>query len=619
MAVYRLRYMLVLAFSLACTVSNLKAQSTADTLLIDEVVISASRIEVARKNIPVTVSIIDRQQIEMSHESAVLPVLGHRVPGMFVTERGVTGFGIGSGSAGQISMRGVGGTAPNTHVLVLVDGHPQFQGMFAHPMPDAYVSSDIEKVEVIRGPASILYGSNAMAGAINIITRQQKQEGFSGNARISYGSFNTQKYMGSGGFKDGRFSVFASVNHDRTDGHRDTSDFRIVNGYVKAGYEINNHFSVVADVSLADFNSEDPGTIYNPAFFGIDILRGRTSLAIKNRFEKTEGGLIFFYNFGNHDFTDGWISEDYHTGITVYQGLQLFKDNRITIGADYKKVAGRAISGAPVATNVWHDMTDIAAYTYMQQTLLARLILTAGLRIENNSMFGMETVPQAGVSYFANEKVSLKGSLSKGFRSPTLMELYLFAPNPDLKPERMMNYELGIRRQCSCSRTQFEFTVFLIEGNNVIEVVPNPTPPPPMKRQNVGTFSNKGFEVELEWLASNRLMFHTNYTYIDLNAPRLAAPKHMFFAEGTYTAGAFRANLALQRIADLYTQIPGPANNNVALKESYTLTNLMLSYKATKNIEFFVSGKNLLDQSYTINYGYPMPGIHFMTGIHARW
>ena len=600
------------------TVCSIQAQSPADTLLIDEVVISASRIEVARKNVPVTVSIINRQQIEMSQESAVLSVLSHRVPGMFVTERGATGFGIGSGSAGQISMRGVGGTAPNTQVLVLIDGHPQFQGMFAHPFPDAYVSSDVEKVEVIRGPASILYGSNAMAGAINIITKEQKQPGFSGNARVSYGSFNTQKYMASGGFKEGRFSIFASVNHDRTDGHRDTSDFRIVNGYVKAGYELNQHFTIGADFSLADFNSEDPGTIYNPSFFGIDILRGRASFSIKNHFDKTEGGLIAFYNFGTHEFTNGWISEDYHTGLSVFQGLSLFRNNQLTVGADLKKVAGIANSGVPGAADVWQDMTDIAGYAFMQQTILNRMILTAGLRLENNSMFGTETVPQAGVSFFANEKVTLKGSLSKGFRSPTLAELYLFAPNPDLKPERMMNYELGIRRQCSCSRTQFEFTLFLIEGNNVIEVVPNPSPPPPMKRQNVGSFSNKGFEAELEWLASNRLIVNTNYTYLDLNAPRLAAPKHMFFVEGTYTYGAFRTNLSIQHIADLYTQLPSPANNNEGILESYTLANVMLSYRISNNIELFVSGKNLLDQSYTINYGYPMPGIHFMTGVHAR-
>jgi outer membrane receptor for ferrienterochelin and colicin len=171
----------------------------------------------------------------------LLPILNGRVPGLFVTERGVTGFGVAQGSAGQISIRGIGGN-PTTGVLILIDGHPQFMGIMGHPLSDSYVASDAERVEVIRGPASILYGTNAMGGVINIITKKQTQEGVHGNARLSYGSFNTQKYMASGGFKKEKFSAYISVNHDQTDGHRPNSDFKITNGYVKLGYNFNEHF-----------------------------------------------------------------------------------------------------------------------------------------------------------------------------------------------------------------------------------------------------------------------------------------------------------------------------------------------------------------------------------------
>lgn len=594
---------------------NGQPHNLTDTLHIDEIVVTGTRVEVARKNVPVTVSTISREEIERSNESAILPVLSHRIPGLFVTERGVTGFGVGSGSAGQISMRGVGGTSPNTQVLVLIDGHPQFQGLFAHPLPDAYVASDIEKVEVIRGPASILYGSNAMAGAINLITRQQLRDGFTGNARVSYGSYNTQKYMGSAGFREGRFNVFASINHDRTDGHRDTSEFSIINGFIKAGYDLSPHLSLSADINIADFTSEDPGSIYNPAFFGTEIRRGKASLALKNRFEKTEGGLIAFYNFGNHDFTDGWVSEDYHAGISLYQGLQLFQGNRLTIGADYKKLGGIANAGAPGAADKWHHVSDMAGYAYLQQSLFRKMIGSAGIRIENNSIFGTETVPQVGLSYLASEKITMKGSVSKGFRSPSIMELYLFAPNPELKPERLMNYEIGFHRHCSRSRTRFELTLFLIEGENVIEVMPNPTPPPPVKRQNTGTFSNKGFEAEFNWEVDRHFSISSNYSYLDLDKPRLAAPKHQLYLEGTYSANRIRINLGMQRIAGLFTFTGSP--NTVS--ESYTLVNIMASFKATRNLELFASGKNLLNQKYTINYGYPMPGAHFNTGVNVSF
>lgn len=585
-----------------------------DTIRIEEVVVTGSRSEVSRKNVPLTISTVSQEQIEISNESAVLPVLSQRIPGMFVTEKGVTGFGVANGSAGQISMRGVGGTAPNTQVLVLIDGHPQFQGLFSHPLPDAYVSSDVKKVEVIRGPASILYGSNAMAGAINIITKKQTEEDFSGIAKLSYGSYNTQKYMASGGFKEGPFNIFASINHNRTDGHRDTSKFKITNGFIKAGYDLNKNISIMADLSIADFTSQDPGTIFNPAFFGIDIFRGKTSFSLKNHYNKIEGGLIAFYNFGNHEFTDGWESRDYHAGVSLYQGFQLFEGNRITLGADYKTVAGIANDGVPEAADKWHDVSDFAGYTYVQQTLFEKLILSTGIRLENNSLFGLETIPQAGFSFLATGNTTVKGSFSKGFRSPSLMELFLFAPNPELEPELLSNYELGVSKHSSDRKIQSELTLFAIEGKNTIEIRPNDTPPPPVKRQNTGSFSNKGVEMEINWRASKQLSVSSNYSYLHLDKPRLAAPKHQFFLEGIFSKNNYRANLSFQQISELYTFTGDPE----PLSESYSLVNLMFSYMFTQNIEFFVSGKNLLDQSYSINHGYPMPGMTVFTGINLK-
>ncbi len=587
-------------------------ESKTDTLQLNEVVVTGTRVQVARKNVPVTVSSISRETIEMSNEAQVLPLISQNVPGMFVTERGVTGFGVAAGSAGQISMRGVGGTAPNTQVLVLIDGHPQFQGLFAHPLPDAYVSSDVEKVEVIRGPASIIYGSNAMAGAINLITREQNAEGMSGKARVSYGSFNTQKYMGSAGYKKGKFSLFASINHDRTDGHRDSSDFKIVNGFLKLGYQINDFWNVNADVSIADFTSESPGQDFNPQFFEIDILRGKASLSIKNKFEKTEGGLLAFYNFGNHEFSDGWLSEDYHAGISVFQGMQLLTGNNLTVGFDYKNVGGIANSGFMADTR--HNINDIAGYAYMQQNLLRNLIVSGGIRLENNNLFGAEWVPQMGVSWMATDLTTLKGSFSKGFRSPSLIELYLFAPNQNLKPERLMNYEAGVSHLTQNGKFFMEAMLFLIEGSNIIEVRPNDTPPPPVKRQNVGTFQNEGIELEIKYRASKNIQFNANYTFINTDEPRLAAPRHNLFGEINYRIHDFRARLSMQQINELYV-----FTGDESITENYFLLNTTLSYRINDYLEVFASGKNITNQQYSVNFGYPMPGIHFNSGLNLRF
>ena len=209
------------------SISFLYAQnSISDTMTIEEVIVTGTKVAVSRNNVSVTVTVVDEKEIEESSESALLPVLTERVPGLFVTERGITGFGVATGSAGQITIRGIGGS-PNTQVLVLLNGNPQYMGIFGHPLPDAYVASDVERVEVIRGPASNLYGSNAMGGVINIITKKQKKDGFKANARVMYGSYNTQKYMVNGGYKKKKFNVFAGINHDQTVGHRDSSYFSI--------------------------------------------------------------------------------------------------------------------------------------------------------------------------------------------------------------------------------------------------------------------------------------------------------------------------------------------------------------------------------------------------------
>ena len=146
-----------------------------DSLIrLKEVVVSANKILVARNSVPLSISVIERDEIEASSESALLPVLSQRVPGLFVTQKGITGFGVSDGSAGTVNIRGVG---QSNKVLMLFDGQPQWAGIFGHSLPDTYVASDVERVEVIRGPGSLLYGSNAMGGVVNIITRKHQQEG----------------------------------------------------------------------------------------------------------------------------------------------------------------------------------------------------------------------------------------------------------------------------------------------------------------------------------------------------------------------------------------------------------------------------------------------------------
>ena len=600
---------------------NLNAQMLNDTLKLGEVVITGSRVEVSRRNLPVNVSVINQKQIDEVYESSILPMLSSSIPGLFVTERGGTGFGrTGSTSAGNITIRGVGGS-PNSQILVLVDGHPQFMGLFGHPFPNSYVASDLQKVEVIKGPASILYGSNAMGGVINFITREQKKDGLSGSARAQYGSFNTQKYMVNSGFQKGKFNMFISYNHDQSDGHRDSMNFNIDNAYIKVGYKFNEHFKLTGDFNLSDSWSYDPGRIGESSqVFKADMFRGKASVSLVNKYNKIEGGLFAYYNYGDHDFSDGWVSHDESYGLSVYQVIRVLPASYLTLGSDYKSAGGIGNKAFPPKfANQWLTQDEIAGYLIMRQDILDVLSLTAGLRLENNSMAGHEFVPQIGVSWHLDPVTDLKASVSKGFRNPTITELYLFSPNPELKPENLMSYDISILREMYNGKLKSELSLFYMEGENLIQTGPNPSPPPMFSRFNSGRFKHKGIEIEADYIPLTNLSMNFNYSYLHMDVAKIAAPAHQLFIGGHYKFNAFTMTVQTNYIGGLYTSVKDTEGVNAEIKENYLLLNASLKYNLGEFVEFFISGKNLGDIQYEIDYGYPLPGINFLLGAGVKF
>jgi iron complex outermembrane receptor protein len=157
---------------------------------IDEIVVTGSNSAVGRNLLPYTVTTVSDAQIVATGKGQLLSVLSGMVPGLFVTERNILGFGVSNGGAGGIKIRGVGGS-PTNAVLMMVDGQPQFAGIYSHHVADFYETEYVDRVEVLRGPGSVLYGSNAMGGVINVITKEAAHDGTETTASTQYGSYNT--------------------------------------------------------------------------------------------------------------------------------------------------------------------------------------------------------------------------------------------------------------------------------------------------------------------------------------------------------------------------------------------------------------------------------------------
>jgi len=472
----------------------LNAQAVGTKNLTDtlqEVVVTGTPVKINLNNIPMSVSVITRSEIASSGEASILPILNGRIPGLFVTENGVIGFGVSNGAAGQISIRGVGGS-PTTGVLVLMDGNPQYMGIFGHPLADIYSASGVERVEVIRGPASMMYGSNAMGGVINILTRRTAKEGFSGEAGVRYGLFNTSEMVFTGNFRHKNWNVVTTLNRNSTDGHRANSDFSQNSGYFKVGYRLSDHFRVHTDLNLSSFKATDPGPDTLGAVKGIslDIKRGSWSYSLEHEFATFSGSMRVFRNFGIHDVSDGFHSEDFNNGLIISESVRPFKTILINFGldgSDYGGVATQTRSNTQLVDSV---VVELGMYGFVQQTLFDRLTVNAGLRLQYHTQYGKEWIPAAGVAWDLQRGMIWKASLGKGFRSPTLRELFWFMnSNRNLSPERIWNYETSFLKTFKTLHARLELTAFYLYGDNMIQAVAMG------QLYNGGSINNKGLEL----------------------------------------------------------------------------------------------------------------------------
>lgn len=600
---------------------------------IGEVVVTGTRNETDVRHLSQTVSVVNRSKIDQALQPSLLPVLTEQIPGLFVTSRGVMGYGVSGGAAGSISLRGLsGGTA---RLMVMIDGHPQYAGIFGHPIADAYQSFLAERVEVLRGPASVLYGSNAMGGVINIVTRKMQEDGVKTNLRAGYGSWNTLETELTNRIRKGRFSSVVSGSYNRTDGHRADMGFEQYGGYAKLGYEVTDNWNLRGDVNVTHFNASYPGPVDAPLLDGDQrITRGMTSFAVENRYEKTSGAVSFFYNWGDHWINDGYtpsegetpqddrfLSHDDMMGVSLYQSARFFKGNRITVGFDWFRYGGRAwneyVSGEQAGTT--SDLVDkhedeLAGYIDFRQDIGSWLTFNVGLRADHHSRIGLEWVPQAGLAFHLPHAMELKASASKGFRYPILREMYMFPPqNPDLQPESMWNYELAFSQRLMEGRLTYGVNLFYIDGKNLIQTLPNPNGSG-MLNQNSGEIENTGVEIQAAYRINRHWSVDGNYSFLHMENPVIAAPEHKLYAGANFSHGRWNVSTGVQYIEGLYTSVGENEN-----KENFVLWNLRASFRACKRLDIWARGENLLAQEYEINAGYPMPGATIMAGFNLSF
>ncbi|RPI01196.1 MAG: TonB-dependent receptor, partial [Calditrichaeota bacterium] len=587
----------------------IKAELPADSVKyrFKPITVTAGKVNGVQREIAAGVSIINEKQLQSAYNSSALDIVKDFVPSVFITERALMGYGVASGAAGGITIRGIGGS-PVTGVLMLRDGRPDMMGIMGHSLPDAYSTNGLERIEVLRGPASFLYGTNAMGGVINLVSKKVHEPGFDTGITLGAGNYNSQQVNGHHGGKVGDLDYFLTAGYQKTDGHRENSDYKGSSFSAHLGYDLSPSTFVELNANYSDTYLLDPGIASAAkADQWYDIHRSGADLTLGHTGRAGESVAKIHGNFGRHEIFDGWRSNDHTAGIMFYHNAKFWHGNITTIGFDYKSYGGDAEDSVPQSPAINYSEQNIqeyAPYFHFQQLMLRKLIFSTGLRMEQHELYGSEVLPKVGLIYNAFKTTSLRISAAKGFRSPSIRELYIFPPrNEQLMPERMWSYEIGLLQQIT-NGVEAEIAVFQLEGENMIRTVFAKGKP---QFVNSGVFTHTGYEVLLRWFLLSRADLDVAWSDLNLGDQTLGAPEKKLTASLGYEWARVNVRAHILHIANLFA-----ADARLQRMPDYTLVNLSVAFSPWNKsvVKFWL--KNALDKNYEIIKGYPMPGRTFM-------
>ncbi len=597
-------------------------------------VVTGSRAPVETSHLPLSVTVIDQAQLQEKEQSSLLPTISQRAAGVMITQRGIMGSDVASGSAGGINIRGLSGG--DGRVMVLIDGHPQYNGVYSHPISDSYQTMMADRVEVVRTPASVIYGGNAMGGVINIITRQAHRSGPSGSATLSAGSYGTVEAEASGRYRNDKFSSILTARYGRSDNHRPHMGFEQYGGYLNLGYQFSKNWKAAATADITHFNSQYPGTVDAPMLEALRwITRGVAQVSIDNNYGHAMGSISAYCNFGRHKINDGYRisggtpqtdyfrSRDALAGFNAWEAFHPWQGSTLTIGLDYQHIYGRAYytnreTGEVVTTprrlmqSAHGHANEWAGYADVRQVISQNLTIEAGIRYDWHSVTHGQVVPMGGIAYNPNAWSQVKATVSKGFRNPTYKELYMYGTaNDALDPESLVAYELAWSQ--TLGQFSYWLNAYYMHGDNMIVTgtVTEADGSQVTRNINTGKIENWGFEAEASWNLSRNLSLHTNHSVLHMQHHIISAPEYKGYLGASWQSGRWSASLGVMQIAGYFL-----AENT---KENATLLDAFVQYKPTGAFSLWVRGENLLAQRYQLIAGLPMPRATAFGGIRLEF
>ncbi len=604
----------------------------------DEMVVVGSRLPTEPYKIGRSISVLDEQQIDdLGYEYGA--DLFRFVPGMAVSRTG------GYGGLTQIRIRG----AEGNHTLVLIDGVDVSKTSGGEYDMSALLSADIERIEVLRGPQSGLYGSNPIGGVINIVTRQP-EAGFGLDVELEAGENDTRhgSLSISGGTDTlrGRLTYAqrrSEFNISETGSEDDEDDNRTLSGRVLFDPSDNLSFEVFGRYTEKDTETDGApqGVAVDTSSFSntedlsmgakgtIRLADGRSVTGVsvaRSEFELDTGPS--FGNEGERDDVRFDTSWQWQEGDGLQQRSTLFMQWE---SEEFRNKTPSFPSQVPTQDR------DLFGFGLEHQIALNdALFINANVRRDNNDDFDDNTTYAVDVSYRLLESgTRLHASYGKAVTNPDFFQQFGFVPeffagNPDLIPEESKGWDVGVEQAFLDGSLVLDITYFDAELTDEIQGSFLPALGLGTVVNGNGDSTREGLEISANWMPTAATTFNATYTYTDAEEPsgeEVRRPEHMASLSVVHAFVDGRLRIAGGLIyngeqLDRDFRNSSPANGfafEIIELDSYTLANVNITYDITEELEVFARVENLFDDDYQEVFGYATPGRAAYAGVRYRF
>ena len=615
-----------------------------ETSSLDQIIVTGARTPISLNRLGNATTIITRDQIDQLQARYVSDLL-RTVPGFAVSHSG------GIGSLTQVRVRG----AESNHVLVLIDGVRANDPATGDEFRWEYLTTgNIERVEVVRGPQSALWGSDAVAAVVHVITHEDRSaprmsayvEGGSnatGNIGVN-GSTGARRWSLNGGLE---YLDTDGINVSRTGGEADGSD--VTTFSLSGRLDASDALTFAAGVRAVDAYSQ-----YDPIDFFVTGLPTDGDVAtvsdtvyanVGGTFHRSDSRFTHrltarYFESDNRNLVDG--AEDSSSASDrstfMYQADIGLGNHRLSLALEHEATSfeqrGATVFGDP---NQVQDMDVTSFVADFEAHASDRLTWLLSARFDDNSDFENAVTGRASVAFLLTDDTTLRGNIGTGRKNPTFTERFGFFPgqfigNAELEPEMSTSYEIGVDRRFLDGHWSVSATIFHQDLEDEINgFVFDPVTLLFTADNIAGDSERNGIEIGATWNASEQFVVAASYTYTDSSEQdaggtdiiELRRPRHSASLSVDYRSAGerFRSSLSASYGGtrnDIYFP-PFPQPSETVTLSNYWLVDLAVHYRLTDSVTVFARGANLLDEDYEHVYGYQTPGRTGYVGVRTSF